>query len=66
MQDGKASPISSRPWRVIAEELSQETDSQRILELSFELNRALDEQGISIDPCDPGDARRPPTSARPH
>jgi hypothetical protein len=35
-----------RPWRQIAKELSQETDSQRVLELSVELNAALEAQGI--------------------
>ena len=32
-----------RPWRVIADELASETDGSRILELSQELNDALDE-----------------------
>jgi hypothetical protein len=33
-----------RPWRVIAEELSQEVDSEKISRLAFELAQALDEQ----------------------
>ena len=33
-------PVSSRPWRVIAEELTKETATNRILELSEELDRA--------------------------
>ena len=35
-----------RPWQVIAQELSTEMNAQRLLELSDELNRALDEQGL--------------------
>jgi len=35
-----------RPWEVIAQELSIEMNSERVLELSEELNRALDEQGL--------------------
>lgn len=37
-------PQLVRAWKVIAEELSHETDSARILELSKELNQALREQ----------------------
>ena len=36
LQDGK-----SRPWREVAEDLTQETDAAKILELSDELNEAL-------------------------
>jgi hypothetical protein len=34
----------TRPWRVIAEELSREPDPQKTVALSKELNQALDEQ----------------------
>jgi hypothetical protein len=34
--------IPARPWRDIAQELATETDQRRILELSIELNCALD------------------------
>ena len=37
---------SCRQWEVIARELSVEMNSERVLELSLELNRALEEQGI--------------------
>jgi hypothetical protein len=33
-----------RPWRIVAEELSRETDPKRVFELSRELNEALKEQ----------------------
>jgi hypothetical protein len=41
-------PKPVRPWRVIAEELSRETDSQRVFELGEELNQALKEQELQI------------------
>ena len=45
MHDGSAPlPIPSRPWRIIAEELSKENNPKRITELSQELNAALEEQ----------------------
>jgi hypothetical protein len=34
----------SRNWREIAEEASHETDSKKLLELTQELNRAMDER----------------------
>ena len=37
---------TSRPWQDIARELAQETNSDRVLELSQELNKALEEQGL--------------------
>ncbi len=37
-------PSACRSWRQIAQELSTETNSQRLTELSIELTRALDEQ----------------------
>ena len=36
----------SRPWKVIAEEVSREQDPARLTELIEELTHALDEQGI--------------------
>ena len=35
-----------RPWREIAQELAQQTDREKIVELSTELNQALAEQGV--------------------
>ena len=35
---------SSRRWRQIAQELANETDSEKFLELSQELLKALDER----------------------
>lgn len=49
MQDGK----SSRPWRVIAKELTHETNRDKIIALSLELNRALAEQGLDSRPLTP-------------
>lgn len=40
-------PIPSRPWRVIAKELTTETNPARVLELSRQLNCALDEQELA-------------------
>ena len=38
---------TSRPWQDIARELAQETNSDRVWELSEELNKeALQEQGL--------------------
>ncbi|HTZ83943.1 MAG TPA: hypothetical protein VMB66_12170 [Candidatus Acidoferrales bacterium] len=39
-------PKPARPWRQIAEEASQEFNSERMLELMRELNQALEEQGM--------------------
>jgi hypothetical protein len=36
-----------RPWRDIARELARETDRKRILELTEELNRAMEEQRVT-------------------
>ncbi len=45
MEDGQASESKPvRPWREVAEQLSQEKDSVRILSLSEELMRALDQE----------------------
>jgi hypothetical protein len=47
---------SPRPWRVVAAEITTEHDSNRITELVFELNRALDQQCIGV-PNGKGDGR---------
>lgn len=36
----------ARPWRVVAEEASQEYDPGKMVELMKELNQALEEQGL--------------------
>jgi hypothetical protein len=58
---------ANRPWQVIAEELAGERDAQRIRDLSFELNEALDAQAIPrAAKVTPSAARkRPPKSVRP-
>jgi hypothetical protein len=57
----------NRPWQVIAEELAGERDPQRVLDLSFELNQALDAQAIpratKVTPTT--DRRMPPKSVKP-
>jgi len=40
-------PKPARPWRVVAEEASHEYDPVKMSELMQELNRALEEQGIT-------------------
>jgi hypothetical protein len=51
LQDGEAMlPEHSRPWQVIAKELSIETNSKRIFELAGELTNALDEKGHHTNP----------------
>jgi hypothetical protein len=37
-----------RPWRMVAEELSRERDPKRVLELSHELNEALQQQQMEL------------------
>jgi hypothetical protein len=37
-------PKPARSWREVARELARETNRDRVVELSHELNRALDEQ----------------------
>jgi hypothetical protein len=39
-------PPETRPWRVIAAEIAQEKDSEKMLELVRELDQALEEQGM--------------------
>lgn len=41
-----SAPRTTRPWKVIAEEVSHEQDPVRLSKLIEELNRALDEQGV--------------------
>ena len=43
-------PKPDRPWRVIAEEVSKEADSDKIAELSEELIDALDKQTKQLQP----------------
>ena len=46
---GKApQPVLSRPWRIVVQELSQETNPKRVLELAEELNRAFAEEKYEI------------------
>ncbi|HKR33183.1 MAG TPA: hypothetical protein VJT08_22070 [Terriglobales bacterium] len=46
---GKAPrPVLSRPWRIVVQELSQETNPKRVLELAEELNRAFGEEKYEI------------------
>jgi hypothetical protein len=40
-------PISMRSWRVVAQELARETNRDRIVALSLELEQAMLEQGAS-------------------
>jgi len=47
---------SPRPWRVVAAEITTEHDPNKITELVFELNRALDQQRIGV-PDGKGDGR---------
>jgi len=52
-----------RPWRVVAQELSGETDPARVSELAAELSRALNEQTVlASSPAQ--DRRIPPESKR--
>jgi hypothetical protein len=46
VSDHPAKPL--RPWRIVAEELSCETDPKRVLELSHELNESLKQQQIQL------------------
>jgi hypothetical protein len=66
MQDGNARlPIRSRPWRVIAQQLSVETKPERITELCEELASAMNEQLGKINaPLQDGRSRFPPRPAK--
>jgi hypothetical protein len=50
----------ARPWRVIVEEITRETDYRRVLKLSEELNRALAQQRLErsrkLQPKEPSGA----------
>ena len=59
-QDGHANV--TRPWKVIAAEVSREQDPKKMTELVSELNQALDEQKIDGTPKVKPDATRKPNS----
>jgi len=45
--NGDQPPASrTRPWNIVAEEVSHEQDPTKLTKLVAELNQALDEQGI--------------------
>jgi hypothetical protein len=44
--DGATDGAATRPWKVIAEEVSREHDAKKMIALISELNRAMEEQGI--------------------
>jgi hypothetical protein len=46
MPESLPSQLRCRPWREIAHDLTHESNRKRIIELSYELNLALEEQGI--------------------
>jgi hypothetical protein len=50
----------TRPWRVVAEEASLETDTRRLIELSSELQEALDRQIPNLLVEDSGTTSPPP------
>jgi GAF domain-containing protein len=67
MNDPQSSvPIPSRPWRVIAEQLTGETNLTKIFELSEELNYALNKEldGNSEDRSDGTDGHRTSASEK--
>ena len=41
-------PTTLRPWRQIASELAVEHDSKRLLDLTTELNQAIEAQGMEV------------------
>ncbi len=47
-------PNPVRPWQVVAQELSRETNSKRVLDLAVELNKALREQSENRPACSIG------------
>jgi hypothetical protein len=62
-EDGEAPVRRPRTWQEIATELSTEINPQRILDLSIELNRALDGHFGSVqDVFRPG-AKKPASKA---
>jgi len=50
---------SSRPWRVIAEEISRELDPTKLTRLLEELNTAMDRQTIGLGRDDRNDGGNP-------
>jgi hypothetical protein len=56
----------NRPWQVIAEELAGERDAERVRDLSFELNEALDAQAIprAAKVMPPTSRKKPPKSTK--
>jgi len=61
MQDGHAHfSFPSRPWRIIAQELARETNPRRVVELSEELNRSLEEPTSNLaKPFQDGSSTKP-------
>jgi len=43
-----AEPRPARPWRQVAEEATRESDPVRLKQLMFELNQALEDDGLII------------------
>jgi len=58
-----ASQPPSRPWTVIATEVSQEKDTTKLLKLVEELNRALAEQGMCTPRSD-GESEHPASRSK--
>jgi hypothetical protein len=58
--DGNAG--NSRPWKLIAEEVTREQDPKKMGELVAELNQALDEQKIDGTPKAKPDSKPKPDS----
>ena len=54
----KDRPNPDRPWRDIAEEVSEECDSDKVAELSQELIKALDKQSPHAPERDKEQGRR--------
>lgn len=50
MTDGTIDGTGTRPWKVVAAEVSHEHDPKKLSQLVSELNRAMDEQGIGKSP----------------
>jgi hypothetical protein len=56
-------PARTRPWSDIARELTHESNPQRVIELSDELTRALDEQGIGVGQPRPSESEKEASAA---
>jgi hypothetical protein len=61
-QDGQAQAHSTRPWNVIAVDVSRERDAEKMTELVAELNQALDEQNLDGTPKSTPDGKSKPES----